>query len=177
MNRERKAPLCRLCGVRDRQFDGEPPLSKKWENNFFDRCAECASLVGYRDHTHTYYGSPAQIRAGSVKAGHSWRTTVLLVPIMDNGVHVGFRCMEFDLCGWEQRFSAADMELCDWEHRNHMRFLVPAQYKVLCTRSQDHRVANGECDERGAITEYGRQVERELSDAANWDPGHYVGRR
>lgn len=178
MNKERKTPLCPLCGVREREFDGEPPLSEEWENNFFGSCAECSSLVGYRDHTHTYYGSPAQVKAGTVKAGHSWRTTVSLVPIMENGTHVGFRCTQHELCGWEQRFTAADMEPCPVEHVDRYGIKHPPTYKVMCERSHpDHKRERGEIDgPHGYITEHGRAVERQRSDAENWGPGHYVAR-
>lgn len=174
MDEERKAPICPLCGVRERSFDGEPPLSDNWESNFYSHCYECSSLCGTREHTHTYYGSPAQVAAGTVKDGHSWRTTVTLRPIMEDGKHVGFRCLEFDRCGWEHRFTAEEFLSCS-EHVTHGGFPYTT-IKGMCFNSQDHRRERGECDERGYITDYGREQERLRSDAANWDPGHYVER-
>jgi hypothetical protein len=48
--------------------------------------------------------------------------------------------------------------------------------KGLCFTSRKHRAERGECDERGYITDYGREQERLRSDAANWDPGRCIER-
>lgn len=170
-----KPPICPLCKVREREYDSEPPLHGG-ELDYFAHCGTCSALCGYRDHTHTYYPSPVQVEAGTFPAGRSWRTTVTLRPIMDAGVHVGFRCSQFELCGWEQRFTAADMELCPVAHVNNWGFTIPPRYKVLCARTFHHLRERGEIDgPHGWITEHGRKAEQERIDAANWDPGKYIG--
>ena len=163
------APLCPLCKINPREFDYEPP----GPGSYYSYCGRCSGLVGTREHTHTYYGSPAQVAAGTVRAGHSWRTTVLLHPIIEGDRHVGYRCTKFEQCGWEQRFTAKDMDPCS-THSTHPKYhQVP---KGVCVNHQEHRQARGECDERGYITDYGREQERVRSDAANWDPGRYIDR-
>lgn len=164
-----KAPICPLCGIRecDRADEGNGPIS------YFSRCGTCTSLSGYRDHSHTYYGSPAQVAAGAYRAGHSWRTLVTVRPIWKDGKHVGFRCSEFDRCGWERRFTAEDMEECP----EHSKSPNLPTLKGVCRNHREHRRVRGECNERGWITEFGREAERLRSDAANWDPGQYVAPR
>lgn len=159
-------PICPLCGVNARERADEPgqPIS------YFTLCHVCTSLSGYREHTHTYYPSPAQVTAGTYEAGHSWRTAVSVRPLWEGGAHIGFRCTEFDRCGWERRFDAFELEPCD-VHTGALGRPVPSG---VCRMHPDHRP--GEFDGRGHITEYGRQRERERQDAANWDPGRYIER-
>lgn len=166
----KKAPICPLCKVNPREYDDEPPDP----GSYYSYCGRCSSLVGTREHTHTYYGSPAQVAAGTIKAGHSWRTTVLLHPIIEDDRHVGYRCTEFDLCGWEHRFTAEELEPCH-AHKSHGGFSVET-IKGKCANYREHRLERGECDGRGYITEYGRKQGRLRSDAANWDPGRYIDR-
>lgn len=167
-------PICPLCGIRERMYDSEPPLSGG-ERDYFSHCYECSSLIRYRDHTHTFYGSPEQVAAGSVKAGHSWRTLITLHPIMVDGEPVGYRCTEFDRCGWEIFFTPEEMELCTVDHRTHNNIPIPRRIKALCRDSWDHRVERGEISlPHGYITDHGRTVEQERADANTWDPGKYV---
>lgn len=163
-----KAPMCPLCKIRECEFDNEPP----GPGGYWSTCGTCLLLSGSREHSHTYYPSPAQVKAGTFKAGHSWRTSVSVRPLWEGGVHIGFRCSEFDQCGWEHRFTAEELQPCH-EHKSHGGFPVET-IKGMCFTSREHRMERGECDERGYITEFGRERERERSDAANWDPGRYV---
>lgn len=165
-----EVPLCPICKIRPCEYDDEPP----GPGGYFSTCDVCLSLSGYRDHTHTYYPSPGQVAAGTYEAGHSWRTSVIVRPIWEDDAHVGFRCSAFDECGWERRFTAGELESCG-EHKSHAGFPVTT-IKGLCFTSREHRRERGECDERGYITEYGREQDRLRSDAANWDPGRYIER-
>lgn len=164
------APICPLCRVNERDWDSEPG---RYGGGYYSHCTRCSGLCGTREHTHTYYGSPAQVAAGTVKAGHSWRTTVLLHPIIENNAHVGYRCTEFDRCGWEQRFTAEESRPCPV----HTGYPSHPVLTGTCRNYREHLQARGECDERGYITEYGREQERLRCDAANWDPGRYLERR
>lgn len=163
----KKAPICPICDIRERSCDDEPP----GPGSYFSTCSTCSLLSGYREHSHTCYPSPAQVAAGTFKAGHSWRTSVSVRPLWEDGRHIGFRCSEFERCGWEERFTAEDMEPCP----DHTLPYHPVP-RAVCRNYRDHRQAAGECDERGYITEHGRERERLRSDAANWDPGSYVSR-
>jgi hypothetical protein len=165
-----KAPMCPLCKIRERSYDDEPP----GPGGYFSYCSTCTLLSGYREHNHTYYPSPAQVKAGTFKAGHSWRTSVSVHPLWEDGVHIGFRCSEFDRCGWERRFTVEELQPCH-EHKSHGGFPIET-IKGLCFTGRDHRAERGECDERGYVTECGREKEREREDAANWDPGRYIDR-
>lgn len=160
------APICSLCKIRECGRADEPPGPV----SYFSRCGTCMGLSGYREHSHTYYPSPAQVAAGTFKAGHSWRTLISLRPLWEDGAHVGYRCAEFDRCGWEERFTAEDMEPCPV----HTRFPDHPVLKGVCRNRREHRP--GEFDARGHITEHGREREQLRSDAANWDPGRYVDR-
>lgn len=163
------APLCPICKINPREYDSEPP----GPGSYFSHCYRCSSLVGTRDHSHTYYGSPAQVAAGTYRADQSWRTTVTLHPIIENDRHVGFRCVRFDECGWEHRFTAEELEPCS--HVNNWGFPYET-IKGLCANGLQHRQERGELDERGWITDYGREREQLRSDADNWDPGKYIDR-
>lgn len=158
--------ICPLCKINERDWDSEPG----GRGGYFSYCTTCSMLCGYREHSHTYYGSPAQVAAGTYKAGHSWRTSVSVRPLWEDGRHVGFRCSEFDRCGWEQRFTVEDMEPC----KKHSKWPTLPVLKGVCRNYQEHRQARGECDERGHITDQGREAARLRIDAANWDPGKYV---
>lgn len=168
-------PICPLCKVRERSHDTEPgrePAYYEGESSYFSTCYECTALSGYREHSHTYYGSPAQVAAGTFAAGHSWRTAVSLRPVWEDGEHVGFRCAEFERCGWEQRFTPEEREPCPV----HTQFTEYPVIKGVCVNHEEHRRERGECNERGWINDVGRAAERARSDAANWDPGRYVER-
>lgn len=162
-----ETPICPLCKIREcgRSDEGGSEMS------YFSTCTECLFLSGYRDHGHTHYPSPAQVAAGTYREGQSWRTSETVRPIWEDGVHVGFRCGRFDLCGWEHRFTPEELQPC--EHDNGFGFPVKT-IKGVCRNYQSHRQQRGECDERGYITEYGREQEQLRSDAANWDPGRYI---
>lgn len=165
-----KPPMCPLCKIRECGYDGEPPSP-----GYFTHCDTCTILTGYQEHSHTHYPSPAQVEAGTYPAGHSHRTAVIVHPLWGDGAHVGFRCDEFDRCGWERRFTAAELEACPTEHKSHGGWPVET-IRGKCFNSLEHRIERGECDDRGRITEYGRRMQREREDAANWDPGRYVSR-
>lgn len=163
------APMCPLCKIREREWDSEPG---RYGGGYYSTCGTCSGLTRYRGHNHTHYPSPVQVSAGTYVAGASWRTAVLVRPVWEDGVHVGFRCDEFDVCGWEYPFTAAEREVCE----RHTEFPDHPVIKGVCFQSREHRVERGECDERGYITEYGRRMVLEREDAANWDPGRYVSR-
>lgn len=163
-----QAPLCPNCKINRCSRADEPGQRV----SYFSHCYTCTMLTGHRDHSHTRYPSPAQVAAGTYPAGHSWRTSVIVRPLWEGGKHVGYRCVEFDVCGWEERFTAEEMEPCS----EHTRYPDDPMIKGVCQRYLEHRTAAGELDGRGYITDYGRQRERERSDAANWDPGQYVER-
>lgn len=165
---EEAAPICPLCGIRERSYDDEPP----GPGSYFSHCTTCALLSGYRDHSHTYYPNPAQVAAGTYKAGHSWRTLVTIRPLWESGNHIGYRCSEFEQCGWEERFTADDLTPCAI-HTPHPDYPF---LTGVCRDYQEHRQERGECDGRGWINDHGREQERKRSDAANWDPGGYVKR-
>lgn len=168
-------PICPLCGIRERSYDGEPPV-KGDARDYFSYCYECSSLCGYGDHTHTYYGSPEQVAAGTYRAGQSWMTSVTLNPIMEKGEHVGYRCTQFRQCGWEHRFTPEELELCT-EHTDLFGHPSPPQLKGVCVNGRDHRMERGECNAQGYVTDKGRAAHEARVQAANWDPGHYVARR
>jgi hypothetical protein len=160
-----KAPICPICGVNERSYDSEPG-----GGGYFSHCLRCFWLINQAEHNHTIYPSPAQVAAGTYKAGHTWRTAQTVHPIIENNVHVGYRCVgvHSELCKWERRFTAEEMEPC------------PKGYPKLrhqCHRSSEHRLERGEIDERGYLTELGRAAERAHTDATNWDPGRYIERR
>ena len=161
------APMCPLCKIRERDYDCEPP----GPGSYYAFCGTCASLSGYREHNHTYYPSPAQVAAGTFKAGDSWRTLVTVRPLWEDGNHVGFRCSEFDRCGWEHRFTDEELQPCH-DHRAHGGWPIET-IKGKCFTMREHRIERGECDKDGYITDYGRQMDRKRSDAANWDSGGY----
>lgn len=163
----KNAPICPLCGIRECSPANDPGMPPAW----FSRCLTCTTLTGYRDHNHTCYPSPAQVKAGTFEEGHSWRTAVPLRPLWENGRHVGFQCTEFDRCGWQHRFTPEEMEPCE----THSRPGSPVP-KGVCRNYLGHRQERGEVDERGYITPYGREQEQRRSDAANWDPGRYIER-
>lgn len=165
-----KAPICPLCGINEREYDSEPPRP----GGYFSFCYPCSSLITQGEHNHTVYPSPAQVKAGTYKAGHSWKTAQIVHPLMERGVHVGYRCTEFDRCGWERRFTPEELEPCDG-HRNQFGYPIET-IKGRCSRMPEHRLARGEIDERGYITDHGREVERLHAEATTWDPGGYVQR-
>lgn len=167
-----KEPICPLCGIRERSYDGEPPV-KGDERDYFSHCYECSRLAGYGEHSHTYYPNPEQIKAGTFKAGHSWRTLVSLNPIMEGGEHVGYRCTQFQKCGWEHRFTAKELEICT-AHTDLFGHPMGRYIKGVCVNSRTHRMERGECNEQGYITDKGRAENEKRSDAQTWDPGHYV---
>ncbi len=162
-------PICPICKVNMCEYDSEPP----GPGSYSSTCFRCFSLSGYRDHSHTYYGSPAQVAAGTIAAGHSWRTAVTVRPIIEDNRHVGYRCSQFRDCGWEHRFTPEELELCP-EHSEPPRH-GPTP-KAVCANRREHRRKRGEVDERGYITDHGRVEERRREDAANWDPGQYFER-
>lgn len=164
-------PICALCGVRERALD-TGALAYGSDQGYFLYCTRCSLLCGHQYHTHTYYGSPEQIKDGTVKGGHSWRRSVTLYPIIENDIHVGFRCKEFSRCDWEQRFTAEDMEMCPIEHISPNGIREQPLINFMCQQwRRDHRLERGEISPHGDITEYGRKAEQERYDAANWDPG------
>jgi hypothetical protein len=172
------APICPICKINERSYDSEPP-----RGGYFSHCYRCSSLITQSEHNHTHYPSPAQVAAGTYKAGHSWRTSQSVHPIIENDVHVGYRCVgtHSELCGWERRFTAEEMEPCPTEHRGHSfgggtRGIVYKAVRHECQRSREHRKERGETDERGYITDVGRAAEAAHSDATNWDPGRYIER-
>lgn len=156
--------LCPLCRVNQCDPDPEGPSPRDGVLYYSSYCTGCTLLSGYRTHTHTYYPSPAQVAAGTFKAGHSWRTLVAVRPMWESGSHVGFRCSEFGECGWKHRFTADERMLCD-QHQ---------ALKGMCVYHREHAQERGECDERGYITEFGREEERRRSNRDNWDPGRYI---
>lgn len=170
--------ICPICKVNERSYDSEPP-----NPGYFSYCFGCSSLINSGQHNHTHYPSPAQVKAGTYKAGHSWRTSQSVHPVFENGVHVGYRCVGADseLCGWERRFTPEEMEECPSEHREKgfggRPGMIRKMVRHACHRSHEHRLERGEVDERGYITELGRSVEDARSDATNWDPGRYIERR
>lgn len=163
-------PICPICKVNPREYDSEPPGPGSYSYS----CFRCFSLSGYRDHSHTYYGSPAQVAAGTIAAGHSWRTAVTVRPVFEDDRHVGYRCDRFGDCGWEQRFTPEELEMCP-EHSEPPRH-GPTP-KGACVNHRDHRLKRGEIDHRGWLTDHGRAEEKRRGDAANWDPGRYLERR
>ena len=170
-----KAPICPLCLIRERSHDDEPGRSPEYygsEANYFSTCFECCMLSGYRDHSHAYYGSPAQVAAGTFRAGYSWRTRESVQPLWESGSHVGYRCRKFAECGWEQRFTPEEREGCEL----HTLFPALPVLKGVCRDYQEHRQERGECDGRGHLTDHGEAQEHLRSDAAVWDPGKYIER-
>lgn len=169
-----EGPICPLCKIRECGRADEPGWDgTPGEPSYFSTCSTCTALSGYGVHSHTYYGSPAQVAAGTVKAGHSWRTSVSLRPTWDGGIHTGYRCTEFDRCGWEQVFTAEELKVCP----AHTKFPDwPVSYGQ-CFNHQEHRLERGECEPvHGYITDHGRAEESKRSDANNWDPGRYMPR-
>lgn len=160
-------PVCPLCNIRVREFCNEPP----GPGSYYSYCAMCALLVGLGDHTHTYYYSPAQVAAVPDRAGMSWRTAMVVLPLMQEGAHAGYRCRNFDQCGWEYWFAGEDLKVCT----THTRSVGSPVLRGVCLNYPEHRLERGECYESGFITEYGREQEKIRSDAANWDPGRYIG--
>jgi len=164
-----EAPICPLCKIRERSYDSEPG----GEPGYFSHCYVCSSLSGYGVHSHTYYGSPAQVAAGTYRAGQSWRTSVSLRPLWEDGTHIGYRCTEFDRCGWEQRFTAEELAPCPTHSDAYNTVAVG-----VCVNSQVHRIERGEAEApHGYITDHGRVEEQKRSDVNNWDPGRYVPSR
>jgi hypothetical protein len=171
------APICPICKVSEREFDSEPPAP----GSYYSYCFRCSSLITTAEHNHTHYPSPAQVAAGTYKEGHSWRTAQLTRPIIEGNVHVGYRCagVDSELCGWERRFTAREMETCPTEHRSEgyggkRSGFVVKTLRYECFNSHDHRLERGEVNERGHMTDLGREVYAAHSDATNWDPGRYI---
>lgn len=161
------APICHNCGVRECGFDSEGggPVS------YSDLCTRCSMLHTQTEHSHTYYGSPAQVAAGTYRAGHSWQTAVSARAIIENDRHVGYRCTRFELCGWERRYTAAELVPC----REHTGPTGDPSPLGACSDAKSHRVGRGEVDPvSGFLTEHGRTAEWQRIMAANWDPGEYV---
>jgi hypothetical protein len=169
-----KAPICPLCKINECDFDSEPP----GPGSYSTHCTRCFFLITSAEHNHTIYPSPAQVAAGTFRAGHSWRTSQLTHPIMENGVHVGYRCAGYDRerCGWERRFTAEDMEPCEVTHKGHSGWPLAATLRHQCHRMREHRIERGEVDERGYITDHGRAVEAAHGEATTWDPGGHFER-
>lgn len=163
-----KAPICPLCKINEREYDSEPP----GRGTYFSHCHRCSSLITQSEHNHTEYPSPVQVKAGSYRAGQSWRTSQTVVPIMESGVHVGYRCTRFEQCGWERRFTPEELEPCT-EHTDRFGFPIE-MIKGRCARLHVDRLALGEIDGRGYITEHGRDVEVAREIATTWDPGRYI---
>ena len=171
-----EAPMCPLCKIRECDQDTEPGRDWKYYESaasYSYTCSTCSLMGGIRDHSHQHYPSPAQVAAGTFKAGHSWRTAERLEPVWENGQHIGYRCGRFFECGWEEIFTAEQREPCH-EHTTHGGYPIEVM-KGVCVNYREHRLARGECyPPHGYITEYGREQENKRSDAAVWDPGRYI---
>jgi hypothetical protein len=152
------APKCPLCLVNDRDWDSEPPGPR----SYFAHCTECALLSGYREHSHTYRYSEAQLRKNpQYRADHTWRTSQTMRPVWDSGRHVGYRCAgghHDGACSYLETFSAVDRQEC----ATH-----PGMLRGVCRNFREHRFERGECDEHGYVTEFGEQEAKRRADAAN----------
>lgn len=171
-----EAPICPLCKIRTCDADTEPGREPSYYGSaasYSTYCTTCSMLSGTRTHAHQHYGSPVQVAAGTVKAGHSWRTTELLRPIWRaDGKHVGFRCDKFDQCGWQHYFTPEELEPCPV----HTSFPDYPQIFGVCRDYLEHRIERGECDPhpRPYMTEFGRKESQRRSDEQVWDPGKYI---
>ena len=155
------APICPLCKIREREFDSEPP----GPGSYFSNCSPCSLLIGYRYHSHTHYPTEVQVKAGTFRAGHSWRTSVAMLPVFEGGAHVGYRCGRSSDrgCDYAEWFTAEEREACP----THTKFPDYPVLKGVCHDFPEHRIERGEIDGRGYLTEFGRAEERRRSDEAN----------
>ena len=174
-----KPPICPLCKINECDQDTEP--GREWQyyesrESYSLTCMRCQFLATSREHSHQHYPSPAQIKAGTWAAGHSWRTSEMADPVWTDGKHTGYRCRKFSDCGWERVFTAEEMEHCTAHVQDPG---VPRDIiKAVCHNSRFHRLERGEVyPPHGYITDHGREVERAHSDATVWDPGRYTGQR
>lgn len=174
-----QAPICPLCKINECDQDTEP--GRDWRyyespESYSSMCTRCMFLSTTREHSHQHYPSPAQVKAGTWEAGHSWRTAEMVRPVFTDGKHTGYRCERFEDCGWERVFTAEEMEECP-DHVTEYG-LSYSVMKAVCHNSRRHRLERGEVElPHGYITDHGREVERIHSDATVWDPGKYIEQR
>jgi hypothetical protein len=67
---------------------------------------------------------------------------VSLRPVWEDGSHVGYRCVEFDRCGWQKLFTAEERQNCGM----HSAYPSLPVLKGVCVNYREHR------RERGSVT-------------------------
>jgi hypothetical protein len=127
------APQCVNTGcTRECTYDSEPPTP-----GYFSTCDRCGVQPSAGLHAHRHSYSAAQCEANGLDPAHTWTTSTVLRPVVENDEITSWECRESlpgdrGSCGYV--ISAADMEA----HRAHGR-----GESFLCTVANSANYGHG----------------------------------